>query len=69
MEQMLERTKIDIDKIEKAMAGYGYPGEVKEIRRGRKYWRIITDTDLIFLLDSSGWLRDYPSRRMIKKVI
>ena len=61
--------KISIKAIEKALANYGYEGsKVKEIRKGRKYRRIITDTDTIFLLDKEGWLRDYPSKRMIKKM-
>lgn len=61
--------KIDTKAIEKALHDYGYAGsKIKEIRKGRKYWRIITDTDTVFLLDKQGWLRDYPSKKMIKKV-
>ena len=61
--------KIDTKAIENALHSYGYTGAmVKEIRKGRKYWRVITDTGTMFLLDKQGWLREYPSKKMIKKV-
>lgn len=61
--------KIDTKAIEKALHDHGYVGsKVKEIRKGRKYWRVVTDTGTVSLLDKQGWLREYPSKKMIKKV-
>ena len=59
---------ISVKAIESTLSKYGYSSHVKEIRKGRRYKRVITDTDTIFLIDEEGWLREYPSKRMIKKV-
>ena len=59
---------IKIKKIEEALRQEGYVPEVKEIRKGRKFDKVITSTNTIFFLDKQGWLRDFPSKRLIKKV-